>query len=84
LPVKRLLVLALFIATLSTTLRAASIAARSAMVDLAAIDAFVTAQMQKHRIPGVALAVTHGDQIVLIKGYGTAGGGRPMTPDTPM
>jgi CubicO group peptidase (beta-lactamase class C family) len=60
---KRLLVLVLFIATLSTTLRAASIAAPSAMV---------------------ALAVTHGDQIVLIKGYGTAGGGRPMTPDTPM
>lgn len=48
------------------------------------IDAFVTQQMRKHRLPGLALALVEGDQIVFMKGYGKADEtGRPVTPQTP-
>lgn len=40
--------------------------------------------MEKHGLQGISLAITQGDQIVYLKGYGTAGEGRPMTPQTPM
>ena len=50
----------------------------------AQIDAYVNAQMQKHQLPGVALAVTQDEQIVYTRGYGTAGGDRTLTPSTPM
>ncbi|HEX6386228.1 MAG TPA: serine hydrolase domain-containing protein, partial [Anaerolineae bacterium] len=49
-----------------------------------AIDSFVESQMQAHRIRGLALAITQGDEIVHLRGYGTAGDDRPMTADTPM
>ena len=36
------------------------------------------------RIPGLALAIVRGDQIVYLKGYGRAdASGRPVTPQTP-
>ena len=53
-------------------------------LDSDAIDSFVESQLQAHRIPGLALAITQGDEIVHLRGYGTAGDGRPMTPDTPL
>ncbi|MBL8057261.1 MAG: beta-lactamase family protein [Anaerolineales bacterium] len=59
-------------------------AAAPAAADWAALDAFVTAQMAKHGLPGVALAVTRGTDVVYLKAYGTAGAGRPLTPQTPM
>jgi CubicO group peptidase (beta-lactamase class C family) len=40
--------------------------------------------MSKHGIRGVSLAVTSGTEIIYLKGYGTAGDGRAMTPQTPM
>jgi CubicO group peptidase (beta-lactamase class C family) len=52
--------------------------------DFAAIDAYVETQMQGLRIPGLALAIVHGDQIVHLKGFGAADpSGRPVTPQTP-
>ena len=52
--------------------------------DFTAIDAYVQAQMNESRIPGLALAIVHGDQIVYLKGYGSADpSGRPVTPQTP-
>lgn len=53
-------------------------------VDTAALDAAITAQMFKHGLPGVALAVVEGEEITYLKGYGSAGAGRPMTAQTPM
>jgi CubicO group peptidase (beta-lactamase class C family) len=35
------------------------------------------AQMRKHGLPGVALAVVEDGEIVYLQGYGTAGRGRP-------
>jgi len=38
--------------------------------------------MAANRVPGLALAITRGDEVLYIKGYGTAGDDRPMTPQT--
>jgi CubicO group peptidase (beta-lactamase class C family) len=52
--------------------------------DFAAIDAYVQAEMQAARLPGLALGIVHGDQIVHLKGFGIADpSGRPVTPQTP-
>jgi CubicO group peptidase (beta-lactamase class C family) len=40
--------------------------------------------MSKHGIQGISLAVTSKSEIVYLKGYGTSGDDRPMTPQTPM
>src|SRR5262245_15086283 len=48
------------------------------------IDAFIADKMHELNIPGMALAVVHGDQIVYLKGYGIADpSGRAVTPQTP-
>jgi CubicO group peptidase (beta-lactamase class C family) len=52
--------------------------------DFAAIDAYVVAQMKGLSIPGLALAIVHGNQVVHLKGYGVADpSGRAVTPQTP-
>ena len=49
-----------------------------------AIDEYITSRMRSERIPGLALAIVKGDQIVYLKGYGQADpSGRPVTPQTP-
>jgi CubicO group peptidase (beta-lactamase class C family) len=58
--------------------------AASAEIDFKALDSYITAQMSRHGIQGISLAVTSKTDIVYLKGYGTAGDGRPMTPQTPM
>lgn len=48
------------------------------------IDAYISSRMQTSNIPGLALGVVYGDQIVYLKGYGVADpGGRTVTPQTP-
>ena len=52
--------------------------------DHATLDAYIQAGMRAARIPGRALGVVRGDQIVYLKGYGVAGpDGRAVTPQTP-
>src|SRR5690242_16197233 len=52
--------------------------------DFAQIDAFVQAQVEDARIPGLALAITHGDQVAHLHGFGAADAtGRAVTPQTP-
>jgi CubicO group peptidase (beta-lactamase class C family) len=49
------------------------------------IDAYVIMQMQAMHIPGVALGIVHGDQIVHLQGFGQATpAGHPVTPHTPL
>jgi CubicO group peptidase (beta-lactamase class C family) len=52
--------------------------------DFAQLDDYIQTQMRRNGIPGVSIAITQGDQVVYAKGYGIAGQGRAMTPDTPM
>ncbi len=55
----------------------------SPVVDSDAITAYVEAQMRRHRLPGVAVVVTRGEDVVYLEGFGSAGEGRPVTPQTP-
>ena len=79
-----LAMVALFALPLAQATTAAGQAPRAAAPDLAAIDAYVTTQMKDARIPGLALAIVQGDQIVHLKGFGVADpSGRAVTPQTP-
>src|SRR6266545_6385101 len=52
--------------------------------DFAAIDDYIAAEMQAQRIPGLALGIVQGDQIVHLKGFGVADtSGAVVTPQTP-
>src|SRR3989441_4857770 len=62
----------------------AAAAAHSNEPDIARIDAYVSEQMQANHIPGVALGLVHNDQIVHLRGFGSADqSGRAVTPQTP-
>ena len=53
-------------------------------VDQERIDAYIQSRMRADHIPGLALGVVRGDQVVYLKGYGVAGpDGRAVTPQTP-
>jgi CubicO group peptidase (beta-lactamase class C family) len=70
---------------LSTLLLLAFRAKRSVaqpLLDVATIERFITEQMLVQRVPGLAVAITQGDQVLYLQGYGTAGGDQPMTPQT--
>src|SRR6266568_3205077 len=77
-----LALIALF--ALPFTMLSVSAAAHSNEPDIAKIDAYVSAQMQANHIPGVALGLVHNDQIVHLRGFGSADqSGRAVTPQTP-
>jgi CubicO group peptidase (beta-lactamase class C family) len=62
----------------------ASATAAQPTPDIAAIDAYIETQMRELRIPGLALGIVQGDQVVHLKGFGVAGpDGRAVTPQTP-
>jgi CubicO group peptidase (beta-lactamase class C family) len=46
------------------------------------VDRYIERQMATNRVPGLALAITRGDEVIYLKGYGTPGNGRPITPRT--
>jgi len=68
----------------ATAMACASADAATGFPDVSAIDSFVDKQMRKHRIPGISLVVFEDGEATYAKGYGAAGQGQPMTPDTPM
>lgn len=45
-----------------------------AAIDTAAVDRFISQEMRTQRVPGLALAIVHGDEVVHVRGYGHAGG----------
>ncbi len=57
-------------------------AARNPTPDIAAIDAYVQAEMRADRVPGLALAIVRGSQVVHMRGFGDDGAGKPVTPQT--
>jgi CubicO group peptidase (beta-lactamase class C family) len=66
------------------TLMAQSNPAPVAEQTLDAIDAYLETQRKEFRIPGLALGIVQGDQVVHLKGFGIADpSGRPVTPQTP-
>jgi CubicO group peptidase (beta-lactamase class C family) len=48
------------------------------------VDAFVEGEIADAGIPGLAIAIVAGGEVVHVRGFGVAdGAGRPVTPDTP-
>jgi CubicO group peptidase (beta-lactamase class C family) len=85
--ISRLLQAATFI-ILALTLRHGNAAAGAASIsdtlNFTSIDSYVAAQMDQQRIPGLALGIVQGEQIVHLKGFGQAdASGWPVTPQTP-
>ena len=78
--------LILFLLTLFLTLGAARTAAAgppTVTPDFAAIDAYVAAEIHEQRIPGLALGIVHGNEIIHLKGFGSADPtGAPVTAQT--
>jgi CubicO group peptidase (beta-lactamase class C family) len=54
----------------------------STSVDIAAVDRFVSEQIDAASIPGAAVAITRGDQVIHLAGFGHDSTGAPVTPDT--
>lgn len=54
----------------------------SAPFDSAAVDRFITTQMARHHIPGLAVAITQGNRVVHSRGFGEAHDGQPVTGQT--
>src|SRR5206468_9594211 len=67
-------VLACLLALMALASTALPVAAtmRSNEPDIASLDAYISAQMQANHIPGVALGLVHNDQIVNVRGCGSA------------
>ena len=78
---KRAILLAL---VLSLALATIPVSASNPADDFAAIDRYIESEMDAGRIPGLALGIVKGDEILYLKGYGKADEtGRPVTPQTP-
>ncbi len=57
---------------------------RGDKIDSNAIDQYISAKMRMPRIPGLAIAIVKGDQIIYVKGYGKVDpAGRPVKSQTP-
>jgi CubicO group peptidase (beta-lactamase class C family) len=52
---------------------------RAPAFDPAAVDRIVVGQLAANRIPGLALAITRGDEVLYVRGYGAARTGEPVT-----
>lgn len=79
-----LLTLSLALFPISALAAAPAVTPHSSAPNFAAIDAYVLSQMRSLHIPGVALGIVHGNQVVHLRGFGTADpAGRPVTPQTP-
>lgn len=72
-----IILLAIVLLLTPLTTAAAAAPAAGGEIDFAALDAGVEAQMCKHDLPGVALAVVEDGEIVYLQGYGTASASGP-------
>ena len=58
--------------------------AKARLTDFEEVDAYISTRMKELGIPGAALVIIQGDQIVHLKAFGVAdASGRPVTPQTP-
>ncbi len=51
--------------------------------DYQLIDDYITVEMKSAKIPGLAISIIHGNEVIYQKCYGTADGHREITADTP-
>ena len=80
----RIFLLIMFCMTLAIT-TTTPVVARPASRDLGnEVDAYIQETMKRFPIPGLAVGIVRGDQVLYLQGYGTANvDGAPVTPQTP-
>src|SRR5688500_7349826 len=77
------IVLALLVVGMTQALATGNSSSQTDGPDFDAIDAYVQEQMQEMRIPGAALGIVKGEEIVHLEGFGNADdSGREVTPQT--
>lgn len=81
---KLLLLSGTILALLVVTLWVRPSSAQDGLTDFDAVDTYISSKMNELGIPGAALVIVQGDQIVHLKAFGVAdGSGRLVTPQTP-
>lgn len=81
---KIILLSIVILAIVSPMIRVKPAFAKIASSDFDEVDAYVSTKMKELGIPGAALVIVQGDQIVHLKAFGVADAkGRPVTPQTP-
>lgn len=74
----------LTLAVLLPASSAGALSTRNSPPDFVAIDRYIEQEIREQRIPGLALGIVQGDQIVHLQGFGMADpSGRTVTPQTP-
>ncbi len=68
----------------STALAVAAEATSDPTLDAASIDRYVNDYLERTDLPGAAVAVTRGDQVIHAAGYGHTAAGEAMTGQTPV
>ncbi|NNH74649.1 beta-lactamase family protein [Nocardia uniformis] len=58
--------------------------AETGAIDTAAVDRFMSDYLARTRLPGASVAITHGDRVVHVAGYGHDSTGAAVTGDTRM
>jgi len=84
--ISRMIICLILVGLLSSLWQSHWVAAQSndPQHNFESIDTYITQQMNELEIPGVAIGIVRGDQVVYVQGYGVADDtGRAMTPDTP-
>jgi CubicO group peptidase (beta-lactamase class C family) len=72
------------LAILSSFARVRPALAQSTPANFDAVDKYISTKMKELGIPGAALVIVEGDQIVHLKAFGVAdASGRPVTPQSP-
>jgi len=72
------------LAAVSSVARVKPVYAQVVPANFNAVDAYISTKMKELGIPGAALVIVQGDQIVHLKAFGVAdGSGRLVTPQTP-
>jgi CubicO group peptidase (beta-lactamase class C family) len=74
--------LALFALVLFAQLSSTSAQTTETAVDFAAVDRFMHDQLETQLVPGAALVITEGDEVVHIGSYGEARPGEAVSPQT--
>lgn len=59
-------------------------ASAPALSTTGSVEDFVERSFEASNVPGMAVVVTRGDEVVLARGYGVDGRGEPMTTSTPL
>jgi CubicO group peptidase (beta-lactamase class C family) len=81
---KIILLTVVILAVVSVMTRVKPAFAQVASSDFDEVDTYISAKMKELGIPGAALVIVQGDQIVHLKQFGVADAdGRPVTPQTP-